>query len=125
MLDAIEAGIAVPLDLERAAKVLEELLRRTRDDDPLAVAALQMPDGAKYWLRLPVRGVTSPVSAYAPSPLACACTSTSSSDTSMRCPSPVWSRTRNAASTPVHTVSDVITSMSGTVTRTGDPSGCR
>ena len=49
--------------------------------------------------------------------------STSSSDTSIRCPSPVGSRTRSAASTPVHTVSDVIVSTIGTVTRTGAPSG--
>ena len=81
------------------------------------------PDGAKYWLRLPVRGVISSFRNQAPSPLACACTSASSSDTSMRWPAPVLPRTSSAASTPVTTSSEVMTSTSGTVTRTGAPVG--
>ena len=39
LLDDVEARVLVPLDVERAAEVPEELLRRTRDDDSLAVAA--------------------------------------------------------------------------------------
>jgi hypothetical protein len=41
----------------------------------------------------------------------------------MRCPSPVAAWVWSAASTPVHTSTEVSVSTMGTVTRTGGPSG--
>jgi hypothetical protein len=50
-------------------------------------------------------------------------TSASSSEMSMRCPSPLFPRAMIAASAEVQTSSEVITSISGTVTRTGSSCG--